>query len=115
MKESVRKPKRPWLVGVCVAAIAVAYILLLAKDRFLSLYLRYALAHLEPFRLETSDIERKSKRDELDNYILKHIAEADKSESIVKVGKGQGKQTVVSFPDETKWTVPPAFKAAVKE
>lgn len=34
MKEPVRRAKRPWLVGLCVAAIAALYFLLLAGNRY---------------------------------------------------------------------------------
>jgi hypothetical protein len=82
------------------------------KDRFLSLYLRYALAHLPPFRFEVSDVDRDTIRDQLDTYMSDVIEEANKSQSLVAVGKGQGLQTTISFPDGSQWQVPPAFKAA---
>jgi hypothetical protein len=80
---------------------------LLKKERFLSLFLRYEQA--EP-------LEDKSRaRDALDTYIEKFIDEADKSESVVKVGKGSGKQTTITFHDGSEWIVPPDFRSAVKE
>ena len=62
--------------------------MLLTKDRFLSLYLRYALAHLPPFGIEKNDDDRSIARQNLDDYLLKYVDQADKSESIVAVGKG---------------------------
>ena len=82
------------------------------KDRFLSLYLRYALAHLPPFYFEISDEDRDAARSQLDTYLSDVIADAYKSESLVAVGKGQGRQTTISFPDGSQWRVPPAFMAA---
>lgn len=89
--------------------------MLLTKDRFLSLYLRYALANLPPFSFEASDEQRKAARQNLDEYMLQYIENADKSESQVAVGKGQGTQTTISFPDGSQWIVPPAFSAATAD
>ena len=89
--------------------------MLATKDMFLSLYLRYALANLEPFRFEATEDERKAAREKLDEYMLKYVDAADKSESIVAVGKGHGKQTTINFPDGSSWIVPPDFRAATEE
>ena len=91
------------------------YEMLVTKDRFMSLYLRYALSHLEPFKFEVTDEDRKAAKKNLDEYMLKYIESADKLESIVAVGKGHGKQTTISFPDGSDWVVPPAFRAATKD
>jgi hypothetical protein len=88
------------------------YEMLRTKDRFLSLSLRWALISLPPFRFEHSDEERRAAQDALDAYMLEYIEAADKSESIVAVGKGQGTQATISFPDGSQWAVPPAFRAA---
>ena len=88
------------------------YEMLLTKDRFLSLYLRYALNHLPPFRFEVTDEEREASRKTLDEYMSKFIKESYKTESIVRIGKGQGKQVTIEFFDGTKWAVPPGFRAA---
>ena len=47
--------------------------------------------------------------------MLGYIDAADKSESIVAVGKGQGRQTTISFPDGSQWVVPPGFEAATRD
>jgi len=91
------------------------YEMLLTKDRFLSLYLRYALAHLEPFCLEATDGDREAAREVLDEYVMKYVDSADRSESTVAVGKGHGKQTTITFPDGSEWIVPPAFRAATED
>jgi hypothetical protein len=91
------------------------YEMLSTKDRFLSLYLRYALKNLEPFRFEFTEEERKAARDKLDEYMLEYIDAADKSEAIVAVGKGQGTQTTINFPDGSIWIVPPDFRAATAD
>ena len=91
------------------------YEMLLTKDRFLSLYLRYALANLEPFKFDATEEDRKVAREKLDEYMMKYVDSADKSESIVAVGKGHGKQTTINFPDGSIWIVPPDFKAATKD
>lgn len=73
--------------------------------RFLSLFLRYEQAKA---------IENKAQaRDALDQYIERFIDEADKSESVVKIGKGSGKQTTITFHDGSRWLVPPDFRSAV--
>ena len=89
--------------------------MLLTKDRFLSLYLRYALAHLEPFRFEATDEDRITAREKLDEYMLKYIDKADKSDSLVAVGKGHGTQTTIRFLDGSTWNVPPDFRAATED
>jgi len=89
--------------------------MLATKDMFLSLYLRYALANLEPFRFEVTEDERKAAREKLDEYMLKYIDAADKTEAIVSIGKGQGTQTTIKFPDGSIWIVPPGFKAATRD
>ena len=77
---------------------------LLKKERFLSLFLRYE---------QTESFEEKAEaRDALDAYIKKFINEADKSESVVRIGKGSGKQVIISFPDGSEWKVPPDFRSA---
>ena len=86
--------------------------MLLTKDRFTSLYLRYALAHLDPFRATKTDEDRSIARQNLDDYILEYVDQADKSESLVAVGKGQGTQTTIRFPDGSEWSVPPDFRGA---
>ena len=91
------------------------YEMLLIKDRFQSLYLRYALAHLEPFKFEATDEDRKAAKAQLDEYILNYIHKADQTESTVAVGKGHGKQTTLEFPDGSVWVVPPDFRAATAE
>ena len=74
------------------------------KEMFLSLYLRYE---------QTKTFEDKAEaRDALDKYINNFIKEADKAESVVKIGKGSGKQTIISFPDGSMWMVPPDFRSA---
>jgi hypothetical protein len=88
------------------------YEMLVTKDRFMSLYLRFALAHLEPFKFEVTNEDRQAAKEKLDKYMLEYIENADKSESIVAVGKGHGKQTTIKFPDGSIWVVPPAFRAA---
>ena len=65
--------------------------------------------------LSHAEWDRAAARAQLDEYILEYIDEADKSESLVRVGKGQGKQTTISFPDGSRWTVPPTFKAATAD
>ena len=77
------------------------------KERFLSLFLRYEQAK--------SFEDKAEARDALDQYIESFIDEADKAESVVKVGKGSGKQTTISFPDNSKWLVPPDFRSATKK
>lgn len=83
------------------------------KDRFLSLYLRYALTHLQPFAEKATDEDRRAAKLSLDDYILHFVDAADKSESIVAIGKGDGTQTTVRFPDGSLWDVPPDFQSAV--
>lgn len=83
--------------------------------RFLSLYLRYALANLEPFKSREDDQSRETFRTVLDEYMLKFIDESEKVESTVAIGKGHGTQVTVTFPDGSKWDVPPGFKAATKD
>lgn len=77
------------------------------KDRFLSLFLRYEQAK--------SFEDKAEARDALDQYIDSFIDEADKSESVVRIGKGSGKQTTISFPDGSRWLVPPDFRSAIKK
>ena len=89
--------------------------MLRTKDQFMSLYLRWALMHLPPFGFEHTDEEREAAQQKLDAYMLGYIDTADKSESIVAVGKGQGRQTTISFPDGSQWVVPPAFEAATAD
>lgn len=72
------------------------------KDRFLSLFLRY-----EQEQFDDPDV-----RDALDEYVLKFIDESEKDESFVKFGKGQARQTTVTFWDGAKWTIPPDSRAA---
>ncbi len=91
------------------------YEMLLTKDRFTSLYLRYALDHLAPFRFEKTDEGRRISRENLDEYMLKYVDTADKVESMVAVGKGYGTQTTVKFSDGSVWPVPPDFRAAAGE
>jgi len=88
------------------------YEALRTKDQFLSLYLRYALSHLPPFQFEHTDEQRRAARDRLNNYMLDYIEAADKAESLVRVGKGHGTQTTITFPDGSQWIVPPSFEAA---
>lgn len=134
MKESIEKNSTIWFLGAMLAAFLAgigAYEGLIRitgqtvmdasdlarstkelealrkKERFLSLFLRYEQA---------KELEQKSMaRDALDLYIGKFIDEADKSESIVKIGKGGGRQTTISFPDGSIWTVPPDFRSAAAE
>ena len=73
--------------------------------RFLSLFLRYEQA--KAFE------DKAQARDALDQYIERFIDEADKSESVVKIGKGSGKQTTITFQDGSRWLVPPDFRSAV--
>ena len=86
--------------------------MLRSKDQFLSLYLRWALMNLPPFGFEHTDDERQAAQQKLDAHMREYIDAADKSESMVAVGKGQGRQTTISFPDGSQWSVPPAFSAA---
>lgn len=80
---------------------------LLKEVRFLTLFLRYEQA--EQFE------DKAQARDALDTYIEKSIDAADKRESVVKVGKGSGKQTTITFHEGSPWIVPPDFRSAVKE
>lgn len=89
--------------------------MLRTKDRFLSLYLRWALANLPPFAFEITDEDRYAAQQKLDAFMLEAIDAADKSESMVAVGKGQGRQTTITFPDGSQWSVPPAFSAATAD
>ena len=75
--------------------------------KFLSLFLRYEQAK--------SFEDKAQARDALDHYIERFIDEADKAESVVKIGKGSGKQTTITFPDGSRWLVPPDFRSAVKK
>ena len=86
---------------------------LLREKRFLELFLRYALSNLEPFKHQEEYQNPDAFREELDNYIAEFVEEADKSDSIVAVGKGSGRQTTITFRDGSRWTVPPAFRSAV--
>lgn len=89
--------------------------MLRAKDRFLSLYLRWALMHLPPFDHAHTDADRDAARERLDALMGEMIAAAERTDSIVAVGKGQGRQTTLRFPDGSVWTVPPAFAAATAD
>lgn len=82
--------------------------------RFLSLYLRYALANLEPFKFEP-EFQDPAIRTALDDYILQFIDDSEKAESTVAIGKGHGTQVTVTFPDGSRWAVPPGFKAATRD
>ncbi len=73
------------------------------------------LAHLEPFRFEQTDEDRQLARQRLDEYMQKYVDEGDKMESIVAIGKGQGTQTTLTFPDGSVWVVPPGFHAATRD
>ena len=75
------------------------------KERFLSLFLRYEQA--KAFKDKTEA------RDALDKYIESFISEADKAESVVKIGRGSGRQTIITFNDGSKWLVPPDFHSAI--
>ena len=75
------------------------------KERFLSLFLRYEQARSFKDKVEA--------RDALDKYIESFINEADKPESVVKVGRGSGRQTIISFHDGSRWLVPPDFHSAI--
>ena len=59
-----------------------------------------------------SNKDRRVARERLDEYILKYVDNADKSESMVAVGKGHGKQTTITFSDGSEWKVPPDFRGA---
>ena len=91
------------------------YEMLRTKDQFLSLYLRWALMNLPPFAFEHTDEERAAAQERLDAFMLEYIDEADQSEAIVAVGKGQGRQTTIRFLDGSQWIVPPAFSAATAD
>ena len=78
------------------------------KDRFLSLFVRYGQA-------ETLSDEQGQIRDALDDYIQRFVPAADRAETSVRVGKGSGTQTTVTFPDGWVWTVPPDFRAATED
>lgn len=79
------------------------------KDRFLSLFLRHEQQEWnDPGALD----EYSAVRDALDEYVLKFIDESEKDESFVKFGKGQARETTVTFWDGAKWTIPPDLRAA---
>ena len=75
------------------------------KERFLSLFLRYEQAKVFKDKTEA--------RDALDKYIESFISEADKAESVVKIGRGSGRQTIITFNDGSRWLVPPDFRSAI--
>ena len=81
--------------------------MLLAKDRFLSLYLRLALMHMPPNDIKHTDKERRQALEYLDEYLL---AEIEKQEGF-SVGKGQNSQAVVRLPDGTFWDLPQDSRA----
>ena len=82
------------------------------KERFLSVYLRYALANMPPGSGTSSETERDAARAELERMMTTYVSRSTDPASNVTVGKGQGSQTIITFPDGSRWQVPPEFDAA---
>ncbi|MDP5220924.1 hypothetical protein Q5Y75_27440 [Ruegeria sp. 2205SS24-7] len=85
---------------------------LLNKERFLSVYLRYALAHMPPGNRTSSEDERSAARAELERLMKAYVSHSTDPTSPVTIGKGQSRQTTITFPDGSRWLIPPEFDAA---